>query len=1007
MYCAAVKTNFVQILIDPVLTAGTIGTDTIICKSGKIALRGLTVPIGGKKAYTYKWEYSTTSATVGFGPAKGTITDTFYVWDNSTAATQLLPGTYYFRRTVTDNGVCGSKSTSAVTVKITDGLLQPSNASDTVKICSGATPTLSAAAADATNATNPAALNYQWQIRTSPLPVGKGTFVSIAGATGLTYTVPSPIAPMVSDTMYRRISAAGTSKCDSAIVKFYIKVGKALTGGKLYRDTTICKGTAVTLTSKVDPTGGGGPAGYSYVWKQSLTKSGTYATVPGSTNTKGIVIPNVNDTTWYYREVTDATCAGTPSKSDTIKVNIYNIKPGTTGFAAGKLDTTICVGGKILIKGLTVPTGGKKPYTYAWEIAPGSPSTGTIAGVLTDSFYVWSPSSLAAGKYWFRRITKDASGCTIAAGNIDTVKVANGLAQATIPAETQFTICYNAQAPAMSPVAPQGGTNPGSLNYQWFVMNGLTGIPVLGATSKGYTPGYALQKDTVYVRRAAAGSTTCDTAYVAVKITVRKELKGGKLKHAGAGPVCRGSNASVPLIDSVSASGATGTANYIFSWEKYNPAPAILAWQPISGTSASNTYTLKAIVDSVDFMIRRKVTDATCSAAAYSDTVTVKVIDLKVSFVGTDPGPTCLAALAVNYSAQGSGGGTSPSYKWYVNSSLKSATTGSFAFTPATAPAAPAPPRVDTIRVEYVSLEGCKATTKDTIQITNTIVPVVEITGDIKMCVIANIPAKFKVTKKDGGGNAPTFDWYIGTSTTPAQTGSLETFTHQFTAADNGTTVKVIMTSNSPCASASNNTDVSNILTMELKDYPTPTISPGDTTICSDKNVMFIGTVTSGNKYQWYKGVTPILGATNVTYQTNEAGVYSLNEENTLCSSSSTGVEVKVIPQPQADAGPDQYLKEGDAGNLNGSGGAGTVYNWTPNTYLDDATVLNPKFLATTTTNYVLTVTDALGKCKATADVTVFVVKPVKVPNVITVNGDGANDDWEIENIEGYPNVII
>ena len=86
---------------------------------------------------------------------------------------------------------------------------------------------------------------------------------------------------------------------------------------------------------------------------------------------------------------------------------------------------------------------------------------------------------------------------------------------------------------------------------------------------------------------------------------------------------------------------------------------------------------------------------------------------------------------------------------------------------------------------------------------------------------------------------------------------------------------------------------------------------------------------------------------------------------------------------------------------------ASFVYNWTPNTYLDYATVLNPKFIATTTTNYVLTVTDALGKCKATADVTVFVVKPVKVPNVITVNGDGANDDWEIENIEGYPNCII
>ena len=97
---------------------------------------------------------------------------------------------------------------------------------------------------------------------------------------------------------------------------------------------------------------------------------------------------------------------GTPQRSDTVKVNVYNIKPGTTGFAAGKLDTTICLGGNISIKGLTSPTGGKKPYTYAWEVSSTSPTTGFAApagGVLTDSFYVWNTSSLVAGKYWFRR----------------------------------------------------------------------------------------------------------------------------------------------------------------------------------------------------------------------------------------------------------------------------------------------------------------------------------------------------------------------------------------------------------------------------------------------------------------------------------------------------------------------------------------------------------------------------------------------------------------------------
>jgi gliding motility-associated-like protein len=91
---------------------------------------------------------------------------------------------------------------------------------------------------------------------------------------------------------------------------------------------------------------------------------------------------------------------------------------------------------------------------------------------------------------------------------------------------------------------------------------------------------------------------------------------------------------------------------------------------------------------------------------------------------------------------------------------------------------------------------------------------------------------------------------------------------------------------------------------------------------------------------------------------------------------------------------------------LDGSGGA--IYSWTPATYLSSVTVSNPIYKATKTITYELTVTDATGKCKSDpAYVTVYVVKPITVPNVITVNGDGVNDTWEIENIHGYPHSII
>jgi gliding motility-associated-like protein len=130
-----------------------------------------------------------------------------------------------------------------------------------------------------------------------------------------------------------------------------------------------------------------------------------------------------------------------------------------------------------------------------------------------------------------------------------------------------------------------------------------------------------------------------------------------------------------------------------------------------------------------------------------------------------------------------------------------------------------------------------------------------------------------------------------------------------------------------------------------------------------------------------------------------------LYEDNGVCNQTSLPVTLTVVATPIANAGADQFIQQGNVGNLNGSGGAN--YSWSPATYLSSTTVSNPSFTATATTTYILTVSDASNTCSSTDDVTVTVVSPIVIPNVITVNGDGLNDTWEIENIEGYPNAII
>jgi large repetitive protein len=80
------------------------------------------------------------------------------------------------------------------------------------------------------------------------------------------------------------------------------------------------------------------------------------------------------------------------------------------------------------------------------------------------------------------------------------------------------------------------------------------------------------------------------------------------------------------------------------------------------------------------------------------------------------------------------------------------------------------------------------------------------------------------------------------------------------------------------------------------------------------------------------------------------------------------------------------------------------VYVWSPSETLSDANIANPVASPLETTTYTVTVTDE-NQCVNTDDITVFVEEDylLLVTNVITPNNDGANDRFEIINIETYP----
>ncbi|WP_299819048.1 gliding motility-associated C-terminal domain-containing protein [uncultured Pontibacter sp.] len=131
--CLEAQSNVVKITVVPAVTANTItGTQLVCYGKTPTPLTGAT-PVGGTGSYTYRWEYSTKSATEGFAPAAGNNTGATY-----TAGT--LTQNTWFRRVVTSTPCESTSNAILVTV---DPLPAPPLARGTT-VCPGQTATLTA-----------------------------------------------------------------------------------------------------------------------------------------------------------------------------------------------------------------------------------------------------------------------------------------------------------------------------------------------------------------------------------------------------------------------------------------------------------------------------------------------------------------------------------------------------------------------------------------------------------------------------------------------------------------------------------------------------------------------------------------------------------------------------------------------------------------------------------------------------------------------------------------------
>lgn len=175
--------------------------------------------------------------------------------------------------------------------------------------------------------------------------------------------------------------------------------------------------------------------------------------------------------------------------------------------------------------------------------------------------------------------------------------------------------------------------------------------------------------------------------------------------------------------------------------------------------------------------------------------------------------------------------------------------------------------------------------------------------------------------------------------------------------------------------------------------------------VCKGKSTQLTAISATAKSYKW----VPAAGLSNADIANPVAAPlvnthYTVSVTNAQGCTDTTGIDVFVKPLPEADAGSNKVIFEGQSVRLNGvAGGSVRNYSWSPAASLDNPYSLTPVASPTEDVTYTLTVNSANNCDFAISQVFVRVYKKIIVPNSFSPNNDGVNDLWNIEALTTYP----
>lgn len=207
-------------------------------------------------------------------------------------------------------------------------------------------------------------------------------------------------------------------------------------------------------------------------------------------------------------------------------------------------------------------------------------------------------------------------------------------------------------------------------------------------------------------------------------------------------------------------------------------------------------------------------------------------------------------------------------------------------------------------------------------------------------------------------------------------------------------------------------------ITIQFAQLPSADAGKDQQVCANDANVSLNAQFTNASGGTWSTSGTgifrPSSNSANATYipgtKDKSEGSVQLTwttRSNGPCPAAADAMIISIKQPPSVYMSSLQYVRENNTVELKPVvTGSHLKYSWTPGTFLNNDTILNPVCVPKSSISYKLIAKDEFG-CSASADIEVKLLRNFVVPNVFTPNSDGINDTWRIKNLEDYSDCVI